>query len=218
MKESKYKPELIAYASAFVSFIFPKIEDIKEIILFGSTARGEADKESDIDLFFYTEKKHEEKIKAVIKEELKKFYKSKIAQIWALKGINNLISANVGELEEWELKRSIISDGILLYSKYKEVPEKMGDFIFFNIVPIKNIAKRNKITREIFGRKEKVYSKKGILEEYNGKKISPTSFIIQKTNASKIIDLLGKEKIDYTFFEFWTDEITLKNKKETLID
>ena len=50
MKYSKYK-ELIAYESSFISFILGKIE-VEEIILFGSVARGEADKNSDVDLFF----------------------------------------------------------------------------------------------------------------------------------------------------------------------
>ena len=50
MKNLNYK-ELIAYASAFVSFVMPKV-DVDEIILFGSVARNEADKKSDVDLFF----------------------------------------------------------------------------------------------------------------------------------------------------------------------
>jgi predicted nucleotidyltransferase len=208
MKELKFKQELIAYASGFVSFLLPKVERIKEIILFGSAARGEAEKESDIDLFFDIEKKEdEEKIKKLIKEELKKFYKSKIAETWFLKGIKNLINVNVGVLEEWKLKRSIISEGISLYGKYKEIPKNLKSFVFFNIEPIKNITKRNRIIREVFGRKEKNYFKKGILEEFNSKKLSASSFIVHKEYADKILELLGKEKIDYRFFEFWTDNI-----------
>lgn len=212
MKESKSRQELIAYASAFVSLLLPKIEGIKEIILFGSVVRGEADKESDIDLFFNIENKNdEEKIKKIIKEELKKFYKSKIAEMWFLKGIKNPINVNIGKLEEWKLKRSIISEGINLYSKYKEIPEKMRSFTYFNISPIKSIAKRNRIIRELFGRKEKNYSKKGIVGEINGKKLSASSFIIPKEHTNKILKLLGKEKVNYRFFEFWTDSIELKN-------
>lgn len=206
MKELKFKQELIAYASAFVSFILPKIEGVKEIVLFGSVARGEAEKESDIDLFFDIEKKEdEEKLKKLIKEELKKFYKSKIAGTWFLKGIKNPINVNIGRLEEWKLKRSIISEGISLYGKYKEIPKNVKSFVFFNIEPIKNITKRNRIIRELFGREEENYSKKGILEEINGKRLSASSFIVQKEHAERILKLLGKEKLNYRFFEFWTD-------------
>jgi len=205
MKELRSK-ELVAYASAFVSFILTKVEEIKEIVLFGSVARGEAGKESDVDLFVDIENKNnEEEIKKIINEELRKFYKSKIAEIWFLRGIKNPINVNVGKLEEWKLKRSVISEGISLYSKYKEIPKNMNGFVFFNIEPIKNITKRNRIIREIFGRNEKNYAKKGILEEIEGKRVSVSSFIVPKECSEKVLKLLGKEKVTYRFFEFWTD-------------
>ena len=212
MNNLKYNlnKELIGYVSAFVSFALPRIEGINEIILFGSVARGESDKNSDIDLFFNIEKNEDEKeIKSVIVEELKKFYKSKIAEVWFLKGIKNQINVNVGRLDEWKLKRSLISDGICLYGKYKEIPQNMKDFVLFNLEPIKNVAKRNKVIREIFGRQEGKYLKKGILAEFGGKRISPSSFIAPKEHANKIILFLKKEKVNCWFFELWTDELRI---------
>jgi predicted nucleotidyltransferase len=212
MNNLKYNinKELIGYASAFVSFVIPKLDFVNEIILFGSAARGESDKSSDIDLFFNLEKNQNEKeIKEIIDEELKKFYKSKIAEVWFLKGIKNQINVNVGWLDEWKLKRSLISDGICLYGKYKEIPENMKDFVLFNIEPIKNVAKRNKVIREIFGRQEKGYLKKGILAEFGGKRVSSSSFIMPKEHANKIILFLKKEKVNCWFFELWTDELSV---------
>lgn len=202
MKELKSK-ELIAYASAFVSFILPKIH-VKEIILFGSVSRGEVGEESDIDLFFNVDKDENETEK-IIKDELKKFYNSRIAEVWNLKGMRNEISVHVGKLEEWKLKRSIISEGISLYGKYKETPKGMKGFILFQIEPIRDIAKRNKIIRMLFGRKEKNYNFEGILKDFGGKKLSASSFIILKEYADKVINIFNKEKIRYRFFEFWSD-------------
>jgi len=139
--------------------------------------------------------------------ELNRFYKSKSAEFWILKGIKNPINFNVGILEEWKLKRSIISDGITLYSKYKETPKNLKDFVFFNFEPIKNITKRNFIIRKLFGRKEKNFSTKGIVEMASGKRLSTTSFIVPKEKANELIKFLGKEKINYKFFELWTDQI-----------
>lgn len=204
MNNSNYK-ELISYASAFVSFVLPKIE-IEEIILFGSTARGEATKESDIDLFFNI-KKNEKNIKEIIKKELEKFYKSYIREQYSLKGINNLITIEVGNLDKWKLKRSIISEGILLYGKYKTIPEKLKGYVHFNIIPIKDITKRNRIIRKLFGRKEKNYVVEGILKKFNGKQLSPSSFIIPNEKSQEIIKFLNSEKLDFRFFEFWTDQI-----------
>jgi len=204
MKMLKSK-NLIAYASSFVSFILSKIK-AKEIILFGSAARGEADKESDIDLFVNVEDNKKE-IKKTINKEINKFYKSKIADTWILKGIKNPLAVKVGNLDKWELKRSIISEGIVLYGKYKESPEKMRGFSYFNLSSIKNIAKRNFILRKLFGRKEKGYSAEGLLKKTNGKKLSSLSFVIPIEHTQETINLLNANKIDYKFFEFWSDQI-----------
>ena len=116
---------------------------MNEIILFGSVARGDFGKDSDIDLFFdVNNDNQEEEIKKVLNNELVKFSKSKIAETWSLMGIKNNISIKVGILNEWKLKRSIISEGIVLYGKYKELPNNLKKSVYFNIKPIKNITKR----------------------------------------------------------------------------
>jgi predicted nucleotidyltransferase len=195
--------ELIGYALSFAGFVLPKIK-VNEIILFGSAARGEAEKESDIDLFFNV-KQNEETLKKELKKELERFYKTKIFEIWSLKGVKNQIKIEVGNLDEWKLKRSIISDGIVLYGKYKSMPEKIKGFVQFNLKPIKNIAKRNKVLRKLFGRKEKNYLSEGILSRINGKKLSSTSFIVPIEKTKEVFDIIKSEKIDYNFFEFWSD-------------
>jgi len=206
----KYKKELLAYATAFASFVIPKLFNVKAIILFGSVARGEADKKSDIDLFFDLENKEDEVgIKKILENELNKFYKSKIAENWLLKGIKNEIKIHAGKLEEWKLKRSIISDGIFLYGKYREEPENLKSFVFFNIKPIKNITKRNRVIRKLFGRKEKKYFSDGVVNKVKGKKLSASSFIVPLEYTNEIIRLLNEEKIDYSFFEFWSDQINI---------
>lgn len=208
MKESKYNKDIIGYGLSFVSFIFPKLEGIKEIILFGSVAREEAIKESDVDLFFNINNKDKEKeIKKIIQFELGKFYKSKIAEIWSNKGIKNEIKVQIGKLEEWKLKRSIISDGIILFSKYKKSPEKLKAYVYFNINPISEVAKRNKILRKLFGRKEKGYDGKGLVEELMGKPQSLWSFFVPLENSKEIEKFFHDEKVSYKFFEIWTDQI-----------
>lgn len=203
MKISKSDCE--SYALAFVSFVLPKLRNIDEIVLFGSSARDEADEKSDIDLFFNTTDKSNEKI---VGGELEKFYRSKVFETFSQKGIKNTISFNVGELDNWKLKRSIISEGIILYSRrYKGVPENLTGFVLFNLSPVKGVAKRNKIIRKLFGRKEKKYSSIGFIEKVHGKKVSPTSFIVSLKDSQVAISLLKSEKINYSLFEFWSDEL-----------
>jgi predicted nucleotidyltransferase len=206
MKNLKSNKELVAYASSFVSFVLPKIK-VNEIILFGSVARGDYGKESDIDLFFDADDVNQEKeIKKDLENELVKFSKSKTAEPWHLRGIKNKISIKVGKLNEWKLKRSIISEGIVLYGKYKELPKGIEKFIYFNIKPIKDIAKRNKLIRVLFGRKEENYNNEGLISKFQGIRLTPTSFLISSEHLKEIIDLFSKEKIDYNFFEVWKEK------------
>ena len=197
--------ELIGYALSFAGFVLPKIK-VDEIILFGSVARGEAEKESDVDLFFNV-KQNEEILKKELKKELERFYKTKIFETWSLKGIRNQIKIEVGNLDEWKLKRSIVNNGIVLYGRYKSIPEATKQFTYFSIKPIKNIAKRNKLIRKLFGRKEKTYSTESVVLSSGGKKLTPLSFIIPGEKSQEIIKLLESEKADFSFFNFWTDEI-----------
>ncbi len=204
MKDKKFK-DRIAYAAEFVSFVLPKV-DVEEIILFGSVARNEAAEKSDIDLFFNV-KTNEKGAKKIIKEELTKFHKSEMQERWALKGISNPINIEAGNLEKWKLKRSVISDGLVLYGKYKALPEKLKGYSHFTLKPIKDIAKRNKVMRILLGRKEKNYETSGLLEKTNGKKLSPTSFLIPIEKSHEAIEILGSEKIDFSFFELWSDQV-----------
>src|SRR3989344_9245511 len=189
--------ELIAYATAFVSFVLPKIE-ADEIILFGSVARKEATEKSDIDLFFNI-KKDGKKIKKALKQEISKFHKTKIYDVFQQKGSVLPINIEVGNLDKWKLKRSIMSSGIVLYGRYKSIPEITKQFTYFSIKPIKDIAKRNKLIRKLFGRKEKAYLTESLVSSLNGKKLTPLSFIIPQEKSHNIINLLQSEKADFSF-------------------
>lgn len=88
------------------------------------------------------------------------------------------------------------------------MPEKTQGFTHFNLKPIKDITKRNRVLRKLFGRKEKDYLTKGLIKESNGKILSPTSFIIPLSKAQEVLKLLNSEKLDFIFFEFWSDEFS----------
>ncbi|MEK6890504.1 MAG: nucleotidyltransferase domain-containing protein [Nanoarchaeota archaeon] len=200
------KEDLIGYTESFISFVMSEIgKSVNQIILFGSVARGEFDKKSDIDLFFDVKREDRLNIEENLKKRLSKFYKSKLFEIWKLKGIENVISIHVGVLNEWKLKRSIISDGIILYGKYKEAPENLKHYLLIVNEPIKDIAKRNKIIRKTIGRKEKAYTKEGVLKKANGKIISQRVIMVPIEDSKQIIDLFHREKVSFKIYEFWSD-------------
>ena len=95
---------MLSYASYFVSFILNKIkhaENIERIIFFGSAARGEADKESDIDIFIEIKKKNK-KIEKEIMKITENFYESREAALFKTKGIENNFDIKIGTLKEWK--------------------------------------------------------------------------------------------------------------------
>lgn len=198
------KADLIAYAHTYVSFVLPRIKmSLKEIILFGSVARDDFDEDSDVDLFFNVMGERDIK---VLEEELKPinrlFYNSKIYDLWKQKGINNPIKVKIGLLDLWELKSSLLAEGIILQGKYKGDISGEG-YMLISFSPIKNIAKRNKLMRTIFGREEKRFKKEGLVIKMGGVKLSPTVFIIPLQFSSEILSFLRKEKINFQLREIW---------------
>lgn len=204
------KYNLIAYGQSFVSFLLPRIKEfpVEEIIVFGSAARGEADKESDVDIFMdIKDEKKATELEKTVNRELKKFYRSKFYEVWKRKGVENEIRVKVGNLDEWELRRSVISDGVVLYGGYKSMPSDAEHWVLVSLEPIKNITKRNRVMRELRGRKEKDYSSKGLVEKIDGDFLNPRVFVVPSSQTDKILDVLKKEKVGYRLFEFWSDQL-----------
>jgi predicted nucleotidyltransferase len=198
MKRNK----LISLALSFASFLIERIE-VKAIILFGSVARNTFDEESDIDLFIDTDKKNDQKIKDVLE-----FYKKTPEyEKFKLEGIENEISIKAGRLEEWkDLKRSIISGGIVLLGNYEGAPNKLKHKIIF-LLNVENLKRSEKIKfwRKIYGYKQKigerVYSSKGFSE----KKLGRGSFMVSDENLEEVVNYLKKNKIKYSFFDIWVE-------------
>lgn len=197
----------VAYASGFVSFLLKekdlKKSEVKEIILFGSVVREEADSKSDVDIFIDTV--NEKKVELVVKEALQRFYRSRIYEDWKLRGVKNEIKVQVGMLDSWGLKRSVISNGIVLYGGYKALPKKGEHYQLFTFEPIRDITIRNRVARALFGRKEKGYFQKGLVEEVGGKILNQRCFYVPVRSSDQVVRLLSREKIDYKLFELWSD-------------
>lgn len=199
------KFDLISYAAEFVSFLLRddqlNKEEIKGVILFGSAARGDFGPESDIDLFINLYRKDsEEKIRETIQKRLDKFYRSESYERWELRGIENEINLKIGVLDEWELKQSIVAEGISLYGEYQEVPEGT-EMSLFTFEPIKPVKRRNKVIRKIFGRSDT--RSKGMVEKLSGRKLTPRSFMVPRKNTSEVKKFLDRNDVNYEMFQIY---------------
>ncbi len=171
---------------------------VKTIYLHGSSARGEMIEESDVDIFIDCE--NEDFIEKQAKAALSIFYNSNDFQKWRLLKFTPPISVNAGELEKWELKSTVASEGIILYSKKPSLIPAKREVLFILELP-KNKKKYLSFIRSFFGRKEKGYKEYGILKEVKGKKLSSNIVTVLKENQQAIIEFLNKQKIDYSMKE-----------------
>ncbi len=201
---------LFAYIYDFLSIVLDKTDNINAIILFGSIARGNFSKKSDIDLFF--------DIKSGVKEIEKKIFEcinefEIIAEKkWIPRGIDNPIRPIIGNIEDkrWSaLKNDLISEGIMLYGKYEELPKNLKHFMLFKYELSKEPKDKVKLIRKLFGYKtiknKRVYEQKGIVDEIGGRKIGNIVLIPIK-EASSFFEILNKNKIKSLIEEIWIKE------------
>lgn len=189
---------LLAYAVDFTSFLVERInlDYIKKIILFGSVARDEASINSDIDLFVDVIRD-----KKIIEIEIKKiedeFLKSvKYERYWLLKNVKNEIKILVGKLDEWkELKNSIISNGIVLYGGFEELPEKAVHRTILSWENIKPESKRVLLSKRLFGYKKGKKNYNGLVQRYDGERIGKGIMAIPSDNQKIFLKLFRDMKV-----------------------
>lgn len=189
---------LLAYAEDFAAFLIERIslENIQKIILFGSVARNEASHNSDVDLFIDIIKNAEEiqKDAEKIKEQ---FLKSKIYQnYWLLKNIKNDIKLKIGKLNEWkDLKNSIIANGIVLYGKFEDIPEKGIHKTLLFWENVKPESKRVLLSKRLFGYKKENKQYEGLIKKYNGERLGKGMILVSSESANIILKLFRSMRI-----------------------
>jgi len=206
--------EIIAYIYDFLSIAMEKEEikeEIKQIVLYGSVARGVQDRESDIDLFFdIKDKEKTDQVENFLRNSLKSF-ETKAEKTWKLRKIGFPISFIVGSLEDetWKgIREEISSSGILLYGPYKELPEEVKHYHLFYYSLI-NLSRKEKMRfiRSTFGyslkKNKKEYKQKGFIEEVRGIKLASNVILVPSTDSLRLKNMFKKFKISYKISEAW---------------
>lgn len=186
------------YAGYFAAFLLNNArnkENIERIILYGSAARGEAGKESDVDIFIEA-KKPIKKFEKEIKEIEEKFYQSREAVLFKTKGIDNKFSIKIGKLKDWkDLYRSIASTGIVLYGPYeaKELPSGVEHFLI--IFWEKIVKNRGSFLNKLYGVTIRGRHYPGLLLKYNGKKLGKSCIMMPIQYKEEIFKLLKHHQV-----------------------
>ncbi len=196
---------LKAYAVRFTSFLIEKLgkdtSEIDNIILYGSVARGTADKESDIDIFIDTSHNIKERINEILEE----FYDSREYTLFRSKGVNNEIELKIGELTEWkDLHRSISSSGKVLWGRYKTTEEPIGTEhkIIFSWDKIGR--SRSSFLNRLYGYESKDKKIIGLLEKWGGKKIGKSSIMIPIQHKEDMLGLVEEYNVNAKNIEVYS--------------
>lgn len=192
----------LAYCQNLLSFVFQNKEaadKIDTVYLFGSAVRGELQKNSDIDLFFSCPRQQEGRVKMLVDSGIVRFSSSQDYQKWKLLKFTYAFSIQAGDLKEWDLHRSIASEGLLLYGK--KVALQGQRYVLFTIsYPLKK-SKYVALRRRLFGRDEPDYVPSGAVQQLGGKKLSAHVFMLPKEEQSSMMELLGKEQVSFSMKE-----------------
>jgi predicted nucleotidyltransferase len=192
---------LISYAEDFVSYLIAAVNEkyiekgeIRNIILYGSVVRGDYADKSDIDIF--VDLPEPDELKADIGHIVKGFYDSVWFEKWKKLGIKNSISVLVGNLDDWEdLKRSIISNSIILYGSY--FPKVHGKpMVLFSVGAIRPESKRVFVNRKLFGYKRYGRKYAGLVGKYNGEKTGRAGFMVPMQHSKEVLDFLKKQQVE----------------------
>lgn len=187
------------YAVDFVSFLLQKVkkkEVIKQIILFGSVARDDADATSDVDIFIDVVEENTAFEKNCITIVSSFYTSTKYTHYWKLLGITNEIKLHIGILEKWtELKSSIIAEGIVLFGKFMPEIKEGKHIVFFIWENITPNSIRVLFNKQLFGYKQNKKHYSGLLEKYNGERMGKGSIVIPLEHSAIIHHHFKKYKI-----------------------
>ena len=198
MKNSK----LHAVASSFVAYLIDRFgESVRGAYLFGSAARGEATKDSDIDIFVDTAQNQ-----AAINVVADRFEATTAAKAFRSAGIKNPIRAlagNLGAMEFSDLKLSIAADGIVLYGR--ALPAERGrqpQLLIWFEAP-KQQKKKVAFLRKIYGRTEKNRQYTGLVQEMGGFKAGAGAAIIPIRHKARFLAELRWARLKYKIKTVW---------------
>ena len=200
--------KLTAYAYDLISYMMLQREFIKinvnKIILFGSVARGDYTKKSDIDLFFHSNKKNKE----IIYKISQNFVNSERHTKWEVQGVKNefhIIVANLSK-NKWEgLRQNLDKNAIMLYTRYQNKDEYERRYLIKWNTSGTNVKQRMGISRFVNGYNQNTKTYIGFVERTSAKKISNSVLLTNKLGLKELKDFFKKIKITYFVTEVFEE-------------
>jgi len=203
--------ELFSYLYDFLSSLLDHAEilpSVRKIILFGSAVRGDFHPHSDIDLFIDT--LSPPKIEKIVQREQSLFEK-RIEKTWELRGIGLPIKVQIGDINHsrWDaLREQMAQHGKIVYGPYEQAPLGLHHHALMTY-DLSALPQKKKMgfLRAAYGYKSKKgrveYSKKGLLEEWGGRRIGTNAVLIPRDKVREIRSLFHKYRLTPQVKDIW---------------
>lgn len=190
--------------NSFIERIKKDIPDIETAILFGSFARGDFDKRSDIDIML------------VVRNGQAQAYNETIARIITDLHPHREIRTVVTDLQDYdeEYYQNVFREGKVLFGKIVLSPDNLALKPYLlvsydlsgkpNILQVK-IAKRvhGYTSRKVIDDKERLYTYPGVVRQYGGKIVSKSAFILPFGRGMEFIEELKQMNVRFTSLKIW---------------
>ena len=175
------------------------MDKLKAIMLFGSYARGEEDKSSDIDLLIVLDAK---KPKKYLKEAIKR-----------ISGVDKegKISPRITNLKDYDPSffQNVLREGKLLYGSLivdnKKLALKPYRLVNYDLSKLEN-SKKVRISRRVYGytskKGDKEYKYKGLKDEENVL-VYPNSTVLIPEDSLGFIEFLKREEVPFKEKKVW---------------
>ena len=201
-----------------------KIEKVVEVILFGSVARGEADRRSDIDILVVLDQKGKPKLEeheeiSEIALEVGREFDANISLI--------LSDREFSSMDEYFVE-SVLSEGKVIYAREARIAEKEWLRPWYILsYSLKELPHSDKmrIKKIFYGKEVKskhgnrvyIHRYKGLLEEVGGASLGRGCIIFPAKFVEEFEEVLKKYKVKYRKMLVWISEYNVpaepKNKK-----
>ncbi len=188
----------------FINRIKEEISTIEAAVLFGSMARGDYDKRSDIDIML------------IIREEQPQTHNETISRIVTELHPHRELRTVVTNLRDYdeEYYQNVFREGKVLFGKIILSPENLALkpylLVSYNLSGKPNtlqvkIAKRvhGYTSKKVIDGKKKEYTYPGLDKLYGGKIVSKSALILPFDKGMEFTEELRQMNIPYTVFKIW---------------
>ena len=176
-----------------------ELDNVRHIFLFGSVAREQADKRSDVDLCVIIDDVNKKGISKIALDLEKKYDKN----------IQLVISRNFSKLDKYFVDK-LLEEGVLLFSKDPSIKLKDVKFEVFLLISysLRNLAHKDKMkikarfygysTKKMVNRKVYKSSYEGLIKQLNGLSVGAGAVLVPLRSAQPIISILDSFNVKYT--------------------